>query len=1044
MNRGGDFWNLQPNAGSKRPSPSPGADDRENKKHRTEPHLDAAERVAVNNDWPQEFEDTIMLSEDLPSDDWNVFDYFNGDLPSESDIRLDNGFGNHLDGSLSIEPADASFHGMHGVDHALANDTHSWTPHINHQESTLSLQMSEQLDQSPQELPLGHHAWTRNLAYQVVEDPQSLSNQKDTGEDNVSDMNPGDQPTFEAPEPNQMIMDTSPQQLLIEPTKQISNDSNICYGVVIATPTSSIEQELRPYSVPVNLKSFGSIFLLHDPSSDRNAGILNNSHLINILRQFSLELDATLLVSGTKESKAMSKPATKKSVLARLIPEHSLRIAIYGPRGDKDKIGGLLSDAGFFLQHPFADEIKPGIIYDNPHYLCRPGAGMPELKYLSPDDMGDDSPHNMLGDGLGESRWLRMFDNAAADESAATVVRAHISPRLCSPLMSHQTTALTMMQEKERGYVEEPIFSPLWKQMLQSLSLTIRYRHTVTRSLENRPAPPMGGILADDMGLGKTLSMLALICSSLDYEETLVHGNQNSRYQGTLIVAPMSTLYGWETQISEHIHEGQMRRVIYHGPGRESLANRFEDYDVVITTYETLRAECGSPEKSSPLLSWKWLRVVLDEAHHIRNRAKQAFRSVCALNCRYRWCLTGTPIHNSLDDYGALLSFIRVSPFEQKAKFMSWIVKPLETNDEISIDRLQRLIRTTCLRRTKQKCLSHNDLSLPERSEIVHKVRLHEADQALYNDFKELAKERAAGLGKQSRETTSRKNKEENILSLINWLRLICDHGAQLLPDEVVKMKSKNSASSFSILEAHRFHGGKCSSCEGELDIISGSDSDGLDSLCSNCLNSEGSNGYDTFSNTADKDGSSSPSKARYQPSAKVVALLETLKQQTVTGTNGKPQKSVVFSYWTKMLDLVGLALEKEQLAFQRIDGKTSLRGRQNAMQEFKDNPNCRVMLASLGSAAEGVNFTAASMVHLLEPHWNPTVEAQAVDRVYRIGQTQKVTVIRYIVPNSVETYVQSVQQQKLRIIDKSINMDDATEAREVEKRWESMRQMLE
>ena len=50
------------------------------------------------------------------------------------------------------------------------------------------------------------------------------------------------------------------------------------------------------------------------------------------------------------------------------------------------------------------------------------------------------------------------------------------------------------------------------------------------------------------------------------------------------------------------------------------------------------------------------------------------------------------------------------------------------------------------------------------------------------------------------------------------------------------------------------------------------------------------------------------------------------------------------------------------------------------------------------------VNLTAASIVHLMEPHWNPMVEAQAVDRVHRIGQTQEVTVIRYIVPNSVET----------------------------------------
>lgn len=106
----------------------------------------------------------------------------------------------------------------------------------------------------------------------------------------------------------------------------------------------------------------------------------------------------------------------------------------------------------------------------------------------------------------------------------------------------------------------------------------------------------------------------------------------------------------------------------------------------------------------------------------------------------------------------------------------------------------------------------------------------------------------------------------------------------------------------------------------------------------------------------------------------------------------------------------------------------------------------CRTLLTIV--PRHSIDLTAASVVHLIEPHWNPMVEAQAVDRVYRIGQVQEVTVIRYIVPDSVETvsvlllysniqaqaadyiaqYVQIVQQEKMNIINQTNNINDVTE----------------
>ncbi|EGU76074.1 hypothetical protein FOXB_13412 [Fusarium oxysporum f. sp. conglutinans Fo5176] len=82
-------------------------------------------------------------------------------------------------------------------------------------------------------------------------------------------------------------------------------------------------------------------------------------------------------------------------------------------------------------------------------------------------------------------------------------------------------------------------------------------------------------------------------------------------------------------------------------------------------------------------------------------------------------------------------------------------------------------------------------------------------------------------------------------------------------------------------------------------------------------------------------------------------------------------------------------------------------------------------MLASIGSGGEGIDLTAANNVHLLEPHWNPMAEEQAIARVYRIGQERHVTGTKYITPDSIEEYVQSIQFEKVQIIQDTWSVND-------------------
>ncbi|KAI5867326.1 P-loop containing nucleoside triphosphate hydrolase protein [Durotheca rogersii] len=188
----------------------------------------------------------------------------------------------------------------------------------------------------------------------------------------------------------------------------------------------------------------------------------------------------------------------------------------------------------------------------------------------------------------------------------------------------------------------------------------------------------------------------------------------------------------------------------------------------------------------------------------------------------------------------------------------------------------------------------------------------------------------------------------------------------------------------------------------------------------------------------------STPEEGRPAHSAKVEALLTNLDLERANFDRPKPLKSVVFSCWTKMLDLVQDALRAKGFNYQRIDGQSSLKARSEAMEIFTEDSNCTVMLASIGSAGEGVDFTVAQYVHLLEPHWNPMAEAQAVDRVHRIGQTSPVTITRYIVPESVETYIQWVQSDKLRIINLSFDAMSEDAVKIEERRWQKLQSYLQ
>lgn len=255
-----------------------------------------------------------------------------------------------------------------------------------------------------------------------------------------------------------------------------------------------------------------------------------------------------------------------------------------------------------------------------------------------------------------------------------------------SELFDHQKEALGWMVHRE----ESPDMPPFWEESKEGGFENVLTSQTV----KERPPPLKGGIFADDMGLGKTLTLLALIGRTKARNADAKKANRPKRRKVkvageaprlTLVVCPPSVFSAWVTQLEEHLKPGSLKVYLYHGE-RTKDEKELLKYDLVLTTYTTLGAEF---EQDSPVKEIDWFRVILDEAHVIKNSAARQTKAVIALNTERRWVVTGTPIQNSSFDLYPLMAFLRFQPFAMKSYWQNLIQRPLEKGEKAGLSRLQ-------------------------------------------------------------------------------------------------------------------------------------------------------------------------------------------------------------------------------------------------------------------------------------------------------------------------------------------------------------------
>ncbi|KAK4158352.1 SNF2 family N-terminal domain-containing protein [Chaetomidium leptoderma] len=231
------------------------------------------------------------------------------------------------------------------------------------------------------------------------------------------------------------------------------------------------------------------------------------------------------------------------------------------------------------------------------------------------------------------------------------------------------------------------------------------YQHLITGAKSETPDDFLGGILADDMGLGKTLSALATVLASEGHaaEFGALGASQScTTSQATVVVVPSELLLNtWAEEINQHFHPGTIQWLKYHGQGRRNDDYRLGQYQIILTTYGTVMAECR--RGGSALHRIQWYRLILDEAHTIRNCSSKQFKALNSIQSHIRWCLTGTQIQNSLEDLGSLIRFLGMPLFSDPATFRKYVamVRLRKGSDIAEFENLRRILSSICLRRNR-------------------------------------------------------------------------------------------------------------------------------------------------------------------------------------------------------------------------------------------------------------------------------------------------------------------------------------------------------
>ncbi|KAK2608737.1 DNA repair protein rad16 [Conoideocrella luteorostrata] len=565
-----------------------------------------------------------------------------------------------------------------------------------------------------------------------------------------------------------------------------------------------------------------------------------------------------------------------------------------------------------------------------------------------------------------------------------------------------------------------------------------------------------GGLLGDEMGLGKTIQAVSLVMS--DYPAK----------QPSLVLVPPVALMQWQSEIKSYT-DGTLKTFVFHGTNQKCkniTIKELKAYDVIMMSYNSLESMYRKQEKGfkrkngihkekSVIHSIHFHRVILDEAHSIKTRSTMTAKACFALQTSYRWCLTGTPLQNRIGEFFSLIRFLNTKPFalylckqcpcstlewsmnddsrcthckhagmQHVSVFNQELLNPIQKFGNIGPGReafrkLRLMTDRIMLRRLKRD--HTNSMELPVKEIYVDRQFFGEEE----NDF-------AGSImtnGQRKFDTYVAQgvllNNYANIFGLIMQMRQVADH-----PDLILK---KNAEGGQNILV--------CCICDepAEDTIRSRCKHD----FCRACVSS-----YIRSTDNPDCPSCHIPlSIDLEQPEieqdeslVKKTSIINRIKMENWTSSSkiellvhelhklrsdNTSHKSIIFSQFTTMLQLIEWRLRRAGITTVMLDGTMTPAQRQASIEHFMNNVDVECFLVSLKAGGVALNLTEASRVFIVDPWWNPAAEWQSADRCHRIGQTRPCTITRLCIEDSVESRMVLIQEKKTNMIHSTINADD-------------------
>ncbi len=272
-----------------------------------------------------------------------------------------------------------------------------------------------------------------------------------------------------------------------------------------------------------------------------------------------------------------------------------------------------------------------------------------------------------------------------------------------------------------------------------------------------------GGILADDMGLGKTVQALTFMQY---YKDT--HGKLNA-----LVVCPTTLMFNWENEIKKFTPG--LTYHIHHGGDRSREKDHFKKFNVIITTYGTLRSDIKQ------FVENEFDYVTLDESQAIKNPSSKVTRAAGLLKAKNRLCMSGTPLQNNTFDIFAQMNFLNPGMLGSIEFFRNEFAIPIDKfGEKDQKDHLRKLLFPFILRRTKEQVAK----DLPEKVETVLFCEMEDEQRTIYDAYRNDYRDKILGTIQEQGIQKS----QLTILQGLMKLRQICDSPAIL--NETEKMEN--------------------------------------------------------------------------------------------------------------------------------------------------------------------------------------------------------------------------------------------------------------